>query len=237
MRATRWLTIGIALVTAACATVPPEEDPVVLKLNELERRIVAMERVVQNDSLVNLVTTLESLRQDVSQLRGQVETLTFESESASERQRELYLDLDTRIQALEQGRGAVAGGDGVQAGELPVPGGSDQGNYRAAFELLKEGRYDQASNAFQQFLVAYPDSELADNAQYWLAESFYVSQKFAEALPAFQRVVDEHPDSAKVPDALLKIGYCNYELGNWNDARGALVRVESEYSDTTAARL
>ena len=56
-------------------------------------------------------------------------------------------------------------------GQLPVPAGSDSDNYRAAFELLKEQRYEPAAMAFQQFLVTFPDSELADNAQYWLAES------------------------------------------------------------------
>jgi len=103
--------------------------------------------------------------------------------------------------------------------------------------LLKEQRYEPAAMAFEQFLVTYPDSELADNAQYWLAESHYVTQKFDAALGAFQVVIGQFPRSRKVPDALLKVGYCNYELKRWDAARDSLRRVQGEYPETTAARL
>lgn len=230
---------GLAALAAGCATLPPEEDPVLLKLNELERRLTAVERVVQNDSLVTLVTRVDALQQENAELRGMVEELAHASESTGERQRELYLDLDQRLQRLEQSgaAGSVADGAPLRPGQLPMPSGSDRDNYQAAFELLKDGRYDEAAAAFKQFLVSYPKSELADNAQYWLAESFYVTQKFAQALPAFETVVSTYPRSGKVPDALLKIGYCNYELKRWDAARAALSRVRSEYPDTTAARL
>ena len=118
-----------------------------------------------------------------------------------------------------------------------MPGGSDRDNYQAAFELLKEQRYEPAALAFQQFMVSFPDSQLADNAQYWLSETYYVTGQFEEALSQFQVVISEYPDSRKLADALLKIGYCNYELERWDDARAALIRVQSENEETTAARL
>ena len=155
----------------------------------------------------------------------------------SERQRSLYADLDARLQALESSeRSNVMQGGTLSPGELPLPNGSDRENYQAAFELLKEGRYDQSAKAFQQFLVTYPQSDLADNAQYWLAETFYVSQRFAEALPIFNAVISDFPDSRKVPDALLKVGYCNYELKRWDAAQTALAQVVADYPETTAAR-
>ena len=128
-------------------------------------------------------------------------------------------------------------GGTLRPGQLPMPGGSDRDNYQAAFELLKDQRYEPAALAFEQFLVAFPDSELADNAQYWLAESHYVTQQFDKALKEFETVIGRFPGSRKVPDALLKIGYCNYELLRWDAARASLARVQSEYPETTAARL
>jgi len=125
----------------------------------------------------------------------------------------------------------------LQQGELPVPGGSDRDNYQVALELLREERYDQSAASFKEFLVAFPDSELASNAQYWLAESYYAANEFEKALTDFARVIDEYPQSSKVPDALLKMGYCNYSLQRWEDARTALTRVQAEYPTTTAARL
>jgi tol-pal system protein YbgF len=86
-------------------------------------------------------------------------------------------------------------------------------------------------------MVAFPDSGLSDNAQYWLAETHYVSQDYGKSLPEFTTVIKEYPDSRKIPDALLKIGYCNYELQRWDAARQALTSVVRDYPETTAARL
>lgn len=236
------LIVVTALVAAGCTLIPPAEDPVLIKLTELERRLQDIERVVQNQSLVNLTQQVSAGERRGDELQGRVEELEHSSQSTSERQRQLYVDLDTRIQELEtsvQARNSVSVMDGgtLAPGQLPVPGGSDRDNYQAAFELLKEQRYQPAASAFQQFLVTFPDSELADNAQYWLAESHYVTQQFDQALGEFEIVIKTFPTSRKVPDALLKMGYCNYELKRWDAARGALARVQTEYPETTAARL
>ena len=232
----------LPLFLSACVTTPPEQDPVLIKLNELEQRLQTIERVVDNKSLVTLTTDVAALQQQGDELTGRLEKLEFDAEGADTRLRDLYADLDQRIQALETkgaGSGAlnVMDGGALRPGQLPVPGGSDRDNYQAAFELLKEQRYEPAGQAFQQFLVTYPDSSLADNAQYWLAESQYVTQKFPEALKAFEIVVRQYPNSRKVPDAVLKIGYCNYELKRWDVAKQALGKVQRDYPDTTAARL
>ena len=221
---------------------PPGEDPVLVKLTELERRMEAIERVVRNQGLADMTQQVASLERRGDEIRGDMEQLQYEAATTAERQRQLYMDLDTRIQELEaalQARNAqsVLEGGTLSPGQLPLPGGSDRDNYQAAFELLKEQRYDPAAMAFEQFLVSFPDSELADNAQYWLAEAHYVTQRFERALTDFEVVITRFPNSRKVPDALLKMGYCNYELGEWEAARGSLQRVQAEFPETTAARL
>ena len=229
-------------MSGCLAVTPPSEDPVLIKLDELDRRLQAIERVVQNQSLVTMTQQLNILERRVAELQGSTEEIQYNASTTYERQRELYADLDARIQGLEsklQARGSVSVFEGgpLPPGQLPVPGGSDRDNYQAAFELLKEQRYEPAALAFQQFLKTYPDSELADNAQYWLAESYYVTQKFEQALSSFKTVINEYPRSRKVPDALLKMGYCNYELERWDAARAALSKVRADYPETTAARL
>lgn len=235
--------IPCVLLVAGCTVLtPPSEDPVLIKLEELERRLESIERVIQNQSLANMSQQLGALERRVDELQGSAEEIQYNASLTSDRQRQLYADLDARIQDLEAsvragGSPSVLEGGSLSPGQLPVPGGSDRDNYQAAFELLKEQRYEPAAMAFRQFLVSYPDSELADNAQYWLAESYYVTQQFEQALSSFETVIDDHPRSRKVPDALLKMGYCNYELERWNDARAALARVQADYPETTAARL
>ena len=229
------------LFTAACTLLPPQEDPVAIKLDEIERRLAALERVIASGSLVEMTLQVDELQRQTAALRGRTESLEHDAEGTAGRQRDLYVDLDDRVQNLERTlRNAavnVMDGGSLAPGQLPVPGGSDRDNYQAAFELLKEQRYEQAAMAFQQFLISFPDSQLADNAMYWLAESYYVTGKFENALKQFQVVISRFPRSRKVPDALLKIGYSNYELQRWDAARGALGRVQDEYKGTTAARL
>ena len=231
------------LLAAGCAVTPPAEDPVLIQLDELDRRIGAIERILANGSLIELTMQVDELQRQNATLQGRTESLEHSAESTASRQRDLYVDVDDRIQSLErslQSQSAavnVLDGGALLPGQLPVPGGSDRDNYQAAFELLKEQRYEPAALAFQQFLVSYPESQLADNAQYWLAESYYVTDKFDSALQEFEVVINKYPRSRKVPDALLKIGYSNYELERWDAARASLARVQSEYPDTTAARL
>ena len=237
---------GIALV--GCAAAPPAQDPVLLRLTDMEARLIRIERVVDNQSLIELATQLDQLQAQTQALRGDIETLRFESENAGNRQRQLYLDVDQRLQALEQNQAQLlepppvavvdpTEPDITEMPERPVLSGSDQDNYQAAFDLLKNGQYLESAEAFRQFLVVFPSSPLADNAQYWLAETYYVQRQFTTALPAFELVVNEYPNSIKLPDALLKIGFCNYELRQWDPARAALERVVREFPDTTAARL
>jgi len=109
--------------------------------------------------------------------------------------------------------------------------------YDMAFQALKELRYADAAEDFQSFLEQYPSSEYADNAQYWLGESYYVTRNYDIALTAFQTLLDRYPDSPKGPDALLKVGYTHYELEQWDSARAALTQVQESYPDTTLSRL
>lgn len=235
----RLLLLAALATVGGCALTSPTEDPVLIKLNEIDQRLAAVERILANGSLVELTVQSDALQRQSAELQGRVESLEHENLSSADRQRDLYADIDERLQVLEEsvkvsGVGASAGS---AAGKLPVPGGSDRDNYQAALEMIKEQHYDDAEAAFKQFLVSFPESQMADNAQYWLAEAYYVTGRFDQALKQFTVVVNDYPRSRKVPDALLKMGFCNYELKRWDDARAALGRVQADFADTTAARL
>jgi tol-pal system protein YbgF len=234
-----------AVLASGCASFTTDGTvPIDQQVDDINARLTRVERVVNNDSLMDMLARLDQLQAELQSIRNDVETLQHETEMAGQRQRELYLDVDGRLQGIEKaalaagaGAAAVYEGSALAPGQLPLPGGSDRENYDAAFELLKEGRYEEAASAFEQFMAVYPESTLMDNAQYWLAETYYVTQDYAAALPAFQKVISNYSGSRKVPDALLKIGYSNYALSNWTAARKALTAVAIDYPETTAARL
>jgi len=234
---------------AGCASTPAEEDPTQIKLNDLDTRLARIERVVANQSLLDLANQEEALRRDLRAMHNDVDQLSNTLEASRKQQRDLYADLDRRIKALEsRGQGAAAtaaagsadggaAGAGTGASDGSAGGSDDKSAYQAAFGALKDGQYDRAIAAFQKFLTSYPDSSLADNAQYWLGEAYYVSRSFPEAQSAFQRLVDKYPQSRKRPDALLKIGYCQYEAKQWDAAKQTLSQVASQFPDTPASHL
>ena len=235
-RASIWGLIWLAAWTlAGCATTSPEEDPVHIKLNDIDTRLARIERVVSNQSLLDMANQVESLRNDVRAMHNDVDVLSHSLESARKQQKDLYADLDARLKAVEA-RGGAAAAAGAGAGDAQSAD-IDKGAYQAAFDLLKAGQYDRAIAGFHAFLSTYPNSALADNAQYWLGEAYYVNKQFPESLAAFQRVVEKYPGSRKLPDALLKIGYCDYELKDYSAARSALEQVPAKFPDSASARL
>jgi tol-pal system protein YbgF len=234
-----------AIAAAAVAAVvgssslSARDDPVELKLTDLEARMIRIEKIVNNQSLIELANQLDQLRSETAALRGDIEQLRHDTDGAASRNKELYVDVDKRLQTLEQStpppRASATAPAAVAA--APKPGVSDKQAYQTAFDLLQARKYDEAAKSFNAFLSGYASSPLADNAQYWLAQSHYVQRQFNVALPEFQKVVDKYPQSSKLPDALLKVGYCQTELGNKNAARTALQQVMKQFPDTTAARL
>jgi tol-pal system protein YbgF len=114
---------------------------------------------------------------------------------------------------------------------------AQQAAYDEAFQALKELRYADAAQGFQDFLVQYPGSSLAGNAQYWLGESYYVTRNYEIALQAFQDLLDGYPDSTKRGDGLLKIGFTHYELEQYDQARAALEQVQRDYPNSPLSRL
>lgn len=247
---TKRLCLGLmtGLMIAAPLSAAPS-DPVALRLDILERRV---------GKVSELTLQLDALRQENRQLRGEIEVLQHEIDSLKRKQRDLYLDVDQRISRLQLAPQAAAPATPATPAEQPAsveqpvatttavagqraPRPADpareQADYKAAYALLspQQKRYKEAVTAFRAFLADYPDSKLAANAQYWLAEASYVTGDNQTALAEFQKVLDAYPGSIKIPDAKLKIGYIHHALGDLAKAREILQQVIREYPDSSVA--
>lgn len=235
----------------------------------------------QNVELLNRITELQA---EVQSLRGQLEEQSFKIQELEKRNRDQYVDLDSRIARIESGQagtgqplldpaatppmtgadpaapgsadivmeapdvrppvdaglessGAAGMLDAPATGETIVDPAAERAAYESAFDSLKNGQYAEAARRFQSFLQQYPSGDYSPNAQYWLGESYYVTQNYQIALDAFQRLLSQFPSSNKAPDALLKVGYCHYELKQWTQAESTLNQVVQQYPDTTVSRL
>jgi tol-pal system protein YbgF len=248
------LAVMVALSLAAPVIASTKED--IAALND---RMSRMERVLESRGLMQVVQDLQLIKEELSQLRGQNELLQHELTQLKSRQRELYLDMDRRLQGLEASGvssapaatgAAVASGTVAAASSQPsqsvvqvTPATSantleaERKAYKRSFELLKEGRYEQSATEFRAFLKKYPASGYAANAQYWLGEAYYVSKKYSEALAEFKKVVKDYPQSSKIGDARLKLGFTYYELGNWEQARKTLQALSKDEKGSSIGRL
>jgi tol-pal system protein YbgF len=116
-------------------------------------------------------------------------------------------------------RSAAGSGDGGAASDGSSSVSlNEQDAYDAAFDALKQSRYQDAISQFQSLVNTWPDSGLADDALYWMSEARYVNREFESALNGFRDLVQDYPDSSRVPEAMLKIGYIQYDIGAYDQA-------------------
>lgn len=228
-----------------------------LQAESVEQRLERLERVVNSQSLTEMLERLDTLQQEVQLLRGQIEEQQHTLSGLKERQRELYLDIDRRMSRLE--REGVSPAPGMNSGggastNQPLTVSPDNASsrtaepandstqiqqereaYQQAFDMLRELRYSQATEAFRNFIKQYPDGRYAHIAQYWLGEAGYAQRDFRQAINDYNTLLVNHPNSPKLAEAMLKIGYSHYELKEADKARAVLQQLVQQYPDSTEA--
>ncbi|MGR8934911.1 MAG: tol-pal system protein YbgF [Gammaproteobacteria bacterium] len=127
-------------------------------------------------------------------------------------------------------------GNAGQEAAIPVPADEKQ-LYQSAYGALKSGQYDQAIVMLKKLASDYPSGEYADNAYYWLGETYKIKQDFDASRQAFSYLIENYPTSPKVPDALLKMGFLELEQNNRDKARELFNTVIDKYAGSSAANL
>lgn len=193
---------------------------------------------------IELSNQIQGLREENARLRGQIETLTYELDSAKKRQQDFYVDLDGRLRKFEAPsaaetrpgeEGSVAGDAAQAAAKPPADPAAETREYEAALNLFKAGKVKDAAAAFGAFTKAHTGSTLAPSAQYWLGNAHYALHDCKKAIDAQRVLLAKWPDSPKAPDALINVATCQQELGDAKAAKTTLETVLSKYPDSSAA--
>lgn len=141
--------------------------------------------------------------------------------------------LEKRLKSIETAPPAPAQPvtpTGVILGFRPA-GYDPKASYQAALQDYRDRKYDQALGGFTEILLMSPESDLADNAQYWIGECYYGLDNFQQALAEFQKVFS-YPGTEKGDDAQLKIGFCYFKLGDKDQALREFNRLLTDYPDS-----
>jgi tol-pal system protein YbgF len=224
-----------ALAIGGCA-MAPEDDPVYIRMNDLDARVQRIERVLTNQSLLELAQRLDALQADVRSIRGEVELLQNEAQGGKTQSRNLYGDLEKRLAALET-LGGVGSAPALGGAPAPVAGASEQATYDAGMAALRSGNYDKAVATFREVVTNYPNGDLAANAQFWIGESYYTKGDLESAITAYRKVLGDWPNSRKAPDAMVKLGFSLSDVKRTGEARSTLEEVVRKYPGTAAAQL
>ena len=216
-----------------------------------EVRIQRLEELIRNIGVVELVRQLEQINAEIARLRGQLEVLANENQQIQKRQRDFYLDLDSRLKRLEGGGSAAGAVPPVTGSAPPEPPAAatpappkvatreDQARevraYDAASNLFRRNDFASAIEAFRAFLKEYPASQLAANAGYWIGISYANLKDYRNALVAQQEILTRYPQSPKAPDAMLAIAAIQSEQGDNGSARNTLEDIIARYPGSEAA--
>lgn len=248
--APRHLALAVALagsfITAPAWAGLFDDEEARAQIKELSTR--TSERFdTQSRAQLDLANQIEALKAEISRLRGQVETLTYELETARKRQQDFYVDLDERVRRLEPTAGPatpVAGGSATAGTPAPGNGAAAQKPadpaeearvYEAALNQFKAGKYKESAAAFEAFVKTYPESDLAPSAQYWFGNSHYGLRDCKKAIEAQKVVIARWGNHPRAADAMLNMATCQQELGDGKTARQTLEMLVAKYPGTGAA--
>ena len=247
----RTVLFGIIATTSVFSSLAVAKAPVVdINANTIDsaaltKELTALSRKLdsRNKAQINIQRQLEQLQDEVNELRGVTELHTHQLSQVLERQRELYKEIDRRVnEVLESNTKLVV----IEPTTSPTEANttSYSGNLteneaydRALNLVLKDKSYQQAIKEFKVFNNNFPDSNYAANAHYWLGQLLFNQGTLVEANNEFLTIANKYKNSSKRPDALLKIAMIAQKQNNKDKAVKQYQLLLTEYPDSSAAKL
>jgi len=212
-----------------------------LQLQGSSKQEVAELQATIQQQTERLLRAEADMRVDLGSLSGQIGQLQGQLEDTNYRLAQLSQQIAAASQDLKVVRSATAPppeGPAAPGAQPGVAVATDPETlYQTAYSDYLRGAYDLALLGFRQYLDNYPETDLADNAVYWIGECFYRQQRYREAIVEYDRVLQEWPRSDKTASAMLKKGYAQIESGRRRDGIAGLERVIQTFPNSDEANL
>jgi len=223
------------------------------QIAELQRQVLVLQQqssskdeVAQlGDQMTAQTQSLLKSEADVQvaldQLSTQIDQLRSDLGDTNYRLAQLSQQITATNQELKAVRSTVGGAlsGPVTPGEATLTGAPEdpQALYQAAYNDYLRGSYDLAILGFRRYLESFSDTELADNAAYWIGECYFSQRKYQQAIQEFEKILSRYPRSDKTASAVLKKGYAYLEIGQREQGIVQLQHVIREYPQSDEANL
>jgi tol-pal system protein YbgF len=208
-------------------------------IDEMQEQIRKLNgRVEENERLVK--RSVERDLGDQDAMRSSVNTLS-ERVAALEgivEQHNRYLNLPPVQPKPAAGAETPAPGKPETQPAAPAePKTKETDLYDKSIALYRDGKYEEAIDGFKAFLKAYPKSDRADNAHFWIGECYMALKQYEQAILAYQEVIKNYPKGNKVPSALLRQAFAFLEIKDQTSAKLLLSKVVKNYPNSNEAKI
>lgn len=228
-----------------------DDDEARRRIDQIDARVQKVESSAETTSRAQLELNnqLERTRAEVAQIHGQLELLGNENEQAQKRQKDFYIDLDTRLRKIEaliaqiqtqnSAQGAAQSAPAIAAEPQPTKAADpaqEARDYEAAINTLRNGKNADAVAAFKQFIKAWPKSAFQPGAHFWAAAALMQARDYAGAKDYYAKVVSNWPEDSLAPDALLGLATAQQENGDAKGARATLEKLAARFPASDAGK-
>jgi tol-pal system protein YbgF len=243
-----WLLFGLFMVNGPAYAGLFTDDDARKQIQQLEARILKMEeRFADLDeqnklsvrSVLDLQMQLEVQATELRKLRGQNEELVHSLQDAEKRQKDFYVDLDTRLHQLEAAEASAnqklqtgAAESSKEANANPV---GENRAFEIAYGFYKAEKYQNAASAFRDFLVQFPQSVHEANVYYWMGNAYFLSKDYANGMDSYQNLLSKYQDHPRAPEAMLNLAECQLELKFKTTAKKTLKELITQFPGSDAA--
>lgn len=219
----------ISIMSLGCVATQSDVSSVYARQTRLEAKVERLsndvEAIGQKESTT--MGTDAQLREKVYQLEAQIAELN-----------RAYSKLDSRVNQLSLGSAppVTESGSHMQIPSETASVNTEEVIFNEGYTELSDGNYEDSRAKFKEYLSRYPKSAKANDATYWIAESYYREGQFEESILEYQRFIDTYPKDQRVPLAYLKQGMSLVEIGKQEEAKLFFQTLIDKYPNSDEAR-
>ena len=228
----------------------------------ISSRVEGLDQTRRDDEMelrgqyAGLAAQIQSFREESQMLSGRLEEMEYLLKQKLEgfednqlKNRERMDRLATDMAAIQKRMDIIDQYLNLEAAQVQKPAtppasavaaakpASDQVLYSEAKKAFDDGNLETARKGFEQLVADFPQSSQADNAQFWIGETYYREKWYEKAILEYQKVIEKYPSGNKAPAAMLKQGLSFLNIGETNNARLVLKELVAKHPSTNEASI